>query len=47
MEPELHKSAGGVFEVSVNGVSVYSKKDTGRFPDEDKVMEDVKKLLLG
>jgi selenoprotein W-related protein len=41
----LVPSSGGVFEVSVNGQSVYSKKATGQFPDPDAVVADVRKLL--
>ena len=29
---ELVKSSGGVFEITVDGDLVYSKKATGRFP---------------
>lgn len=42
---KLIPSTGGVFEISVNGRSVYSKKATGQFPDPDAVARDVKKLL--
>ena len=31
-EIELVKSSGGVFEISLDGDLVYSKKATGRFP---------------
>jgi len=31
-EIELVKSAGGVFEITLDGELVYSKKATGRFP---------------
>ena len=33
-EVRLVASSGGVFEVSVDGTLVYSKKQTGNFPDE-------------
>ena len=39
---ELIKSSGGVFEVVVDGELVYSKKATGEFPDEMKL---IKKLV--
>ncbi|MCB1126046.1 MAG: Rdx family protein [Verrucomicrobiae bacterium] len=42
---KLIPSTGGVFEISVDGRSVYSKKATGQFPDPDAVVRDVKKLL--
>jgi selT/selW/selH-like putative selenoprotein len=31
---ELVKSSGGVFEVTVDGELAYSKKSTGRFPQD-------------
>jgi selT/selW/selH-like putative selenoprotein len=38
-------SGGGVFEVSVNGVKVHSKQETGDFPDFDAVVAAIKKKL--
>jgi len=35
---ELIASGGGVFEVVVEGLLVYSKKATGDFPDEEKLL---------
>ena len=31
---ELRPSTGGIFEVSVNGRTVFSKRQLGRFPNE-------------
>ncbi|RME94393.1 MAG: SelT/SelW/SelH family protein [Verrucomicrobia bacterium] len=42
---KLIPSTGGVFEVSVNGQSVYSKKATGEFPDEEALVRKIKSLL--
>ena len=36
---ELIPSTGGVFEVVVDGVLVYSKKETGEFPDEQQLVK--------
>ena len=36
---ELIPSTGGVFEVVVDGVLVYSKKQTGEFPDEQQLVK--------
>ena len=33
----LIKGSGGVFEVTVDGTSVFSKRSLGRFPDPDEV----------
>ena len=38
VEVELVKSSGGVFEVSVDGRKIFSKKQLGRFPDEGEVL---------
>lgn len=37
-EVVLVKSSGGVFEVVVDDVLVYSKKQTGVFPDPEKLV---------
>jgi selenoprotein W-related protein len=41
----LVPSGGGVFEVSVNGTKLHSKKETGKFPDEDAIVEKIGKWL--
>jgi selenoprotein W-related protein len=38
---ELVKSSGGVFEVTVNGELVYSKKATGTFPEETPLLKSI------
>lgn len=44
VELTLIPSKGGVFEVEVNGKLIYSKKETGEFPDPKqlcKVMDNL------
>ena len=36
---ELIPSSGGVFEVTVNGEKIYSKKETGVFPDTEEMIQ--------
>ncbi|GHH99115.1 hypothetical protein AM1BK_26580 [Neobacillus kokaensis] len=36
---ELIPASGGVFEVTVNGKKIYSKDDTGLFPDTDEIIQ--------
>ena len=36
-EIDLVKSSGGVFEITLDGELVYSKKQTGRFPSWKEV----------
>jgi selenoprotein W-related protein len=38
----LVPGGGGVFEVSVNGIKIYSKKETGQFPDPDAILKKVR-----
>jgi len=37
-DAELVRSSGGVFEVTLDGALVYSKKKTGQFPNEDALL---------
>jgi selenoprotein W-related protein len=38
-------SRGGCFELTVGGKKLYSKLKTGRFPDEDELLEAVGKAM--
>jgi selenoprotein W-related protein len=35
---ELVPSGGGVFEVTVDGKKIFSKKDLGRFPEDGEIL---------
>jgi selenoprotein W-related protein len=41
-EVRLIESSGGVFEVVVDGNLVHSKKRTGAFPDEVRLVEEIR-----
>jgi len=41
----LVPGTGGVFEVSVNGEKVYSKLQTGKFPDPEAIVKAVRARL--
>jgi selenoprotein W-related protein len=41
----LVPAGGGCFEVAVDGELIYSKLATGKFPDEDAVLADVRSRL--
>lgn len=46
VQAELIKGSGGIFDVVVDGKMIYSKHQTGRFPENDEVistMEAMKK----
>jgi len=42
---KLVPSSGGAFEVSVNGQKIYSKLQTGEFPDFNAILKAVKGKL--
>jgi selenoprotein W-related protein len=42
---KLIPGGGGCFEISINGDLIYSKLKTGKFPDEQAILEAVGKRL--
>jgi selenoprotein W-related protein len=40
---ELQPSSGGCFELTIDGELVYSKLETGQFPDEDALVAEIGK----
>ena len=42
---ELEPSSGGCFELSADGKLIYSKLDTGQFPSEQAMVDEVGKRL--
>jgi selenoprotein W-related protein len=38
-------SSQGCFELTVGGTKLYSKLETGKFPDEDQLVEAVGKAI--
>ncbi len=44
-EWQLVPGDGGRFEVLVDGELVYSKLETGRFPDHDELLKTIRKRL--
>ncbi len=43
-EVVLIKGRGGIFDVTADGKPVYSKHATGRFPEENEVVEAIRAL---
>jgi selenoprotein W-related protein len=43
-EVELIKGRGGIFDVTADGKLVYSKHVTGRFPEDNEVVEAIRAL---
>lgn len=44
MESGLIASGGGVFEVSVDGSLIFSKKKLGRFPEDGEIQKLIRAL---
>jgi selenoprotein W-related protein len=42
VDPELVASGGGVFDVDADGRRIFSKHETGRFPEADEILERLK-----
>ncbi|WP_416143262.1 Rdx family protein [Paraliobacillus zengyii] len=40
---ELIPSSGGAFEISVNGDKIYSKRETGEYPDLALIIKEIDK----
>ncbi|MCE5260348.1 MAG: Rdx family protein [Chloroflexi bacterium] len=45
-EVSLQPSQGGAFEVSLNGVEVFSKIKTGQFPNERPLLLEIAEKLM-
>ena len=43
IESELVKGAGGVFDVDVDGETLFSKHELGRYPEDDEVVAELKR----
>jgi selenoprotein W-related protein len=41
-ELELLPGSGGIFEVTLNSHTIFSKKEQGRFPNEGEIMGTIK-----
>ena len=41
---EMVPSGGGRFEIDVDGQSIYSKLETGQFPDESEIVDALEHL---
>jgi selenoprotein W-related protein len=41
---ELIPASKGAFEVTINGHKIYSKLDTGVFPDTDKMIKQMEAM---
>lgn len=44
MQPELIAGGGGIFDVRADGKLIFSKHETGRFPEHDEVLTALEKL---
>lgn len=44
VEATMIEGGGGVFDVHVNGTQVWSKHETGRFPEHAEIVEKITAL---
>jgi selenoprotein W-related protein len=42
---DLEPSRGGCFELTIDGTMKYSKLETGEFPEESAIMDQIRQLL--
>jgi selenoprotein W-related protein len=42
VEPTLIRGGGGVFDVTVDGERIFSKKSVGRFPEDEEILEQLR-----
>jgi selenoprotein W-related protein len=42
LESKLVRGSGGIFEVSVDGEPIFSKKEEGRFPTEKEIVDKLR-----
>ena len=45
IEPKLIRGAGGVFDVRVDKQLVYSKHQSGRFPEHQEIIDTLGRLI--
>jgi selT/selW/selH-like putative selenoprotein len=41
LTPSLTEGAGGIFEVAIDGKTVYSNRTTYRFPTDEEIFEKI------
>lgn len=44
IEPQLIKGGGGIFDVKADGKLIYSKHQTGRFPEDQEILDALGRL---
>ncbi|WDP93405.1 MAG: hypothetical protein HUN04_24965 [Desulfobacter sp.] len=45
--PELVPGSGGVYDIIAGETLVYSKKNTGKFPENNEIVDKIKSLKEG
>ncbi len=45
VEPKLVAGSGGIFDVEADGQMIFSKHQTGRFPEENEVLDLLKPVV--
>jgi selenoprotein W-related protein len=47
VETEFIEGGGGIFDVRLNGNLVFSKHETGRFPEHEEVLDAIQNKTAG
>ena len=42
LETDLIKGSNGIFDVELSGILIYSKSETGEFPDENSLIQKIR-----
>lgn len=42
LETDLIKGSNGIFDIEIDGKLVYSKNETGEFPDEESLIQKIR-----
>jgi selenoprotein W-related protein len=45
IEPELVRLSGGVYEIYIDNKLIYSKKETGAFPENKDILNKIKEAI--
>ena len=45
-ETKLIEGGGGIFDVHVNGTQIWSKHQTGRFPEHGEVLDKLARMAV-
>ncbi len=45
IEAELHEGAGGIYDVNADGERIFSKHESGRYPEDHEILDALKQRI--